>query len=134
MTAISIASIYRDLKAAETRCSIASSIDKLSIEVYEKQIFSSDFHPVCVYVFGLSFLTILNIYKDYFKSHQRLRECEAKLCSCKLWPETEFVLIHLSLEEAAMFLHRRVLWPRSFVIFIWWWTEELCSQHLSQVG
>ena len=42
-------------------------IDKLSIEVYEKQIFSFDFYPVRVYMFGLSFLTILNIYKDYFK-------------------------------------------------------------------
>ena len=60
------------------------SIDKLSIEVYEKQIFSSDFHPICGYMFGLSFLITLNIYKDYFKGHQRLREYEAKLCSCKL--------------------------------------------------
>ena len=41
----------------------------VSIEVYEKQIFSSDFHPICVYMFGLSFLTTLNIYKDDFKGH-----------------------------------------------------------------
>ena len=56
----------------------------LSIKVYEKQIFNSDFHPIRVYMFGLSFLTTLNIYKDYFKGHKRLRECKAKLCSCKL--------------------------------------------------
>ena len=43
------------------------SIDILSIEIYENQIFSSDFHPIRVYTFGLSFLTTLNIYKDYFK-------------------------------------------------------------------
>ena len=43
------------------------SIDTLSIEIYENQIFISDFHPIYVYMFGLSFLTSLNIYKDYFK-------------------------------------------------------------------
>ena len=69
-------------KAVEARCSIASSTDKFSIEVYEKQIFSSDFHPIHVYMFGLSVLITLNIYKDYFKGRQK--ECEAKLCSCKL--------------------------------------------------
>ena len=43
------------------------STDKLSIEIYEKQIFNFDFHPIHEYVFRLSFLTTLNIYKDYFK-------------------------------------------------------------------
>ena len=84
-------------------------IDKLSIKVYEKHIFISDFHPIWEYIFELSFLTTLNIYKDYFKGCKRLRECEAKLCSHKLWPETEFALIHLSLEEAAAFVHHKVL-------------------------
>ena len=60
-------------------------------------------------MFGLSFLTTLNIYKDYFKGRQSLCECEAKLCSRKLWPETEFALIHLSREEVAVLVHRRVL-------------------------
>ena len=54
------------------------SIDRVSIKIYEKQIFNSDFHPICVYMFGLSFLTTQNIYKDYFKGRQRLHECEAK--------------------------------------------------------
>ena len=43
------------------------SIDTLPIKIYENQIFSYDFHPIRVYMFGLSFLTTLNIYKDYFK-------------------------------------------------------------------
>ena len=43
------------------------SIDELFIEIYENQIFSFDFTPICVYLFRLSFLTSLNIYKDYFK-------------------------------------------------------------------
>ena len=45
------------------------SIDKLSIEIYENKIFNSDFTPIRVYMFGLSFLTTLNIYKDNFKGH-----------------------------------------------------------------
>ena len=43
------------------------SIDFLSIEIYENQVFSFDFHLIRLYMFGLSFLTTLNIYKDYFK-------------------------------------------------------------------
>ena len=81
----------------------------LSIDVYEVQFFKTDFNPIREYMFGLSFLTTLNIYKDFFKGRQRLRKREAKLCSCKLWLETEFVLVHLSLEEVAVFVHRRVL-------------------------
>ena len=128
------ANIYRGLKVVSVRGSIVSSIDTLSVEVYEIQFFRANFTPIHEYVFRLSFLTTLNIYKDYFKGHQRLRRCEAKLCSCKLWLKTKFALIHLSLEEAAVSVHLRVLWPRSFVIFIVWRTKKLCSQHLSQVG
>ena len=43
------------------------SIDTLSIEIYENQIFRYDFNPIRVYMFGLSFFATLNIYKDYFK-------------------------------------------------------------------
>ena len=136
LIASSTASIYRDLKSCWNPILDNFSIDKLSVEIYEKQIFSFDFHPICGHMFGFSFLITLNIYKDYFKDCQRLqqlRECRAKFCSCKLWPERELTLVHLSLEEAAVFVHRWVLWPRSFVIFIVWWTKEFCSQHLFQV-
>ena len=44
------------------------SIDKLSIEIYKNQIFSYDFTLILVYLFRFSFLTTLNIYKDYFNS------------------------------------------------------------------
>ena len=103
------ASIYRGLKATEAWCSTASSIDKQSIEVFEKQIFNSDFHSIRVYMFGLSFLTILNIYKYYFKGHQRLHESEEKLSLCKLWPKTKFTLVHFSLKKASVFVHHRIL-------------------------
>ena len=43
------------------------------MEVYETQIFKSVFHPNRDYMFELSFLTTLDIYKDYFKGHKRLR-------------------------------------------------------------
>ena len=42
-------------------------IDTLFIEIYENQFFRSDFIHIHVYFFKLSFLTTLNIYKDYFK-------------------------------------------------------------------
>ena len=60
------------------------SIDKLSIKIYENQIFSFDFTLIRVYMFGISFFTTLNIYKDYFKGRQWLRKCKAKFCLCKL--------------------------------------------------
>ena len=71
-------------KATEARSSTATSIDTLSVEVYEIQFFRADFTSISEYMFRLSFLTTLNIYKDYFKGRQRLRKCEAKFCSCKL--------------------------------------------------
>ena len=45
-------------------------INTLFIEIYENQIFSSDFHLIRVYMFRLSFLITLNIYKDYFKGRR----------------------------------------------------------------
>ena len=60
------------------------STDKLFIEIYETQFFRVDFTSISEYMFGFSFLITLNIYKDCFKSFQRLRECETKLCSYKL--------------------------------------------------
>ena len=61
------------------------SIDTVSIEIYENQIFSSDFHPIRVYMFGFSFLTTLNIYKDYFKIHHNL---------CK-WMQLDVKVFHM---------------------------------------
>ena len=46
------------------------STDRVFVKIYEKQIFSYDFHPIREYVFELSFLTTLYIYKDYFEACQ----------------------------------------------------------------
>ena len=51
----------------KTRSLTAILIDTLSVEVYEIQFFRSNFTPIRKYVFRLSFLTTLNIYKDCFK-------------------------------------------------------------------
>ena len=49
-----------------------SSLTKaISIENYEIQISRSYFTHIHVYLCRVSFLTILDIYKDYFKNHQR---------------------------------------------------------------
>ena len=36
-----------------------------------------------------------------------------------LWPET-YALVHLSFVKTTAFVSRRVLWPKSFLIFIVW--------------
>ena len=54
------------------------STDTLSIEIYENQFFRFDFTHIHVYLFRLSFLTTLNIYKDYFKGHYKVDETWCK--------------------------------------------------------
>ena len=49
------------------------STDRAFVEVYETQNFWSVFQPIRDYMFELFFLTILNIYKDYFKGRKKLR-------------------------------------------------------------
>ena len=64
---------------------IDSSTATWSIENYDFRISKSEIWSSLVYLFGVSFLTTLDIYKDYFKSHhtriQRPRDlfslCEA---------------------------------------------------------
>ena len=48
------------------------SIDNLFIKIYENQFFKFDFTHIHVYVFRLSFFTILNIYNDYFKGRHKV--------------------------------------------------------------
>ena len=72
---------YRDLIWS----SIDSSTVTRSIENYDFKIFKSEIRSSLVYLFEISFLIILDTYKDYFKGHhtriQRPRDlfslCEA---------------------------------------------------------
>ena len=50
------------------------STEAVSIENYEIQISIYDFTHIHVYLCRVSFLTTLDIYKDYFKS--RLKGCK----------------------------------------------------------
>ena len=45
----------------------SSLIEAIYIKNYEIQIFRSDFTHIHVYLCRVSFLTTLDIYKDYFK-------------------------------------------------------------------
>ena len=99
------------------RFNIQSSTDSsttVSIKNYEIQISRSIFHAYPSYVFRFSFLITLNIYKDYFKSH--LTWCKGFIHAYYDWRQS--TLFHLSLEEATAFVSHMVLWPRSFLIFI----------------
>ena len=88
------------------------SIDNLSIEIYKNQFFKSNFTHIRVYLFRLSFLTTLNIYKDYFKGRHnvcKLMKLDANVLFKQIVTGDKFALVHLSLEEATAFIRRRVL-------------------------
>ena len=77
------------------------------------------FYAYPSYVFRFSFLITLDIYKDCFKGHLNGCNLIQRFYASILWPET-YALVHLSLEEATAFVHHRVLYLRSFLIFIVW--------------
>ena len=112
----------------------SSSTKAVSIENYEIQISRFDFTHIHVYFYRVSFLTTLDIYKNYFNGRQRWCNLMHSHYAFKLWLETEFALVHHILSRSYCVFAPRVLWPRSFLIFIARWTEELCSQHFPQVS
>ena len=59
-----------------------------SIENYKIQISRSIFHAYPSYLYRVSFLTTLDIYKNYFKSCQKWCNLMQSDYSLKLWPET----------------------------------------------
>ena len=107
-----------------------SLIEAESVKNYEIRIFRFDFTRIYEYLCRVFFLTTLDIYKNYFKGRQRWCNLMQSHCASKLWPETNFSPIHHILSKSYCVFTPRVLWPRSFLIFIVIWTKELCSQHL----
>ena len=72
-------------------------------------------------MFRLFFVATLNIYRDYFKGHHnryKSVKLDAKVLFKQIVTGDKFVLVHLSLEEAAALVRHRVLQPMSFMIFI----------------
>ena len=68
--------------------SLTDSWTTVSIENYEIQIFRSVFHAYPSYVFRFSFLTKLDIYKDYFKGRHTWCNLMQSGYSLRLWLET----------------------------------------------
>ena len=92
-----------------------SSTEAVSIENYEIKFFRSNYTHILEYLYRVSFLTTLDIYKDYFKGRHKV---VAIIVTCIVWLETKIALIHLSLRRSYYVFTLRVLWPRSFLIFI----------------
>ena len=82
------------------------SLTAVSIENYKNQFFKFDFMYIHVYLYRVSFLTTLDATWCKGIIHEY---CDQK-----------HALVHLSLEEVAAFVRRKVLWPKSFLIFIVW--------------
>ena len=57
-----------------------SSTEAVSIKNYEIQISRSDFTHIHVYLYRVSFLTTLYIYKDYFKGPSKVMQSDAIQC------------------------------------------------------
>ena len=87
------------------------------------------------WMFGLSFLTTLNIYKDYFKGRKRLRTVAQEHNSISMKKSVIGNLVCPSSWRSCCVLYtigfcdQETSWSSSSG-----WTEELCNQHTSQVG
>ena len=101
----------------------------LSIEVYienyRNQFLRSDFRFMLMYLCRISFLTILNIYKVYFRDGH-IREYKENIC--KRW------LMPYSLWKKLLHLCALGFCNQMPINLHCWWSEELYSQHLLQVG
>ena len=93
--------------------------DNLSIEVYKIQISRSVFHTYPSYLCRISFLAILDIYKDYFKGHPSWCNLMQSDYSLKLLPETICHNSSFSWRSHCV-CAPRVSSPKSFLIFIVW--------------
>ena len=92
--------------------------EAVSVETYEIRISKSNFRPMLKYLYRVSFLTTLNIYKAYFKGCCVCRMCLSSLFSLKK-------LLHL---YAKGFIIKEVLDLHC------WWTEEFCNQQPLQIA
>ena len=63
---------------------------------------------MCIYL-GFLFLTTLNIYKNYFKGRHKVDETWCKGFFQAYCDQRQFVVVHISLDEATAFVHYRVL-------------------------
>ena len=104
------------------------------VENYEIKFSRSDYMHILEYLCRVSFLTTLDIYKDYFKSRHKWCKALQKNNPCILWPETEIAQVHHILCRSYCVFTLRVLWPMSFLIFIIDKVKNFATNNLPQVG
>ena len=119
---------YRDLMLKLER----SSTQAISVKNYKIRFSRFDYMHILEYLCRVSFLTNLDIYKDYFKSSHKW--CLQKNNPCILWPEIEIALVRHILCRSYYIFMPRVLWPRSFLIFTIDELKKFATNNLSQVG
>ena len=92
---------YRDLMLKLNK----SLTQAVYVENYEIKFSKFDNTQILEYLCKVSSLTTLDIYKDYFKGHHKVVTVAV---TCIVWPEIEFVLVHLSLCKSYCILIPRV--------------------------
>ena len=112
--------IYRDLRTKLDK----SPTEVESIEIYKIRISKYDFWAILKYLYKVSFLTALDIYKDYFKMPSQI----FWVTVCKKCPSSLFSLKKLLRLYAKGFVTKELL------DLHYWWTKELCSQQPLQVA
>ena len=93
-----------------------------SIEVTRIQISRSDFWARLMYLYRVSFLTTLDLYKTYFRG-RHIREYKENIC--KRWPMPYSLWKKLLRLYALGFCNQVLLYLHC------WWSEELYSQQSS---
>ena len=101
-----------------------SSTQVVPIKNYQIKNSRTDYMHIPMYLCRVSFLTILDIYKDYFKGHH----------ACIVWLDAKSSLVHYSLCRSYYVFTLRVLWPRSFLIFINDELKNFATHNLLKVG
>ena len=95
-----------------------SSTQAVSVKNYQIRSSRSNYRHIPMYLYRLSFLTTLDIYKDYFKGHH----------ACIVWLDAKSGLVHYSLCRKLLRLYAKGFVTKELPDLHCWWFEELCSQ------